>query len=59
MSKDELIQLIQRRGEDFKREQFERVQVLTEDAQNQVPSLMSSINQAVAKKDAKINSLEQ
>ena len=33
--------------------------MLTEDAQNQVPSLMSSINQAVAKKDAKINSLEQ
>jgi hypothetical protein len=50
MSKDQLIQLIIRRGEDAKREQFESTQIITQDAQNQVPSLMNSINNAIAKK---------
>lgn len=59
MSKDQLIQLIIRRGEDAKREQFESTQILTQDAQNQVPSLMNSINNAIAKKEAKIATLEQ
>jgi len=50
--------MIIRRGEDAKRDQFESTQILTKDAQNQVPSLMNSINNAIAKKEAKISTLE-
>lgn len=59
LSKQELIDFIQRKGSEYKTEQRETTLVVTRDSQDQIPQLMDSIRQATAIKQAKIMSLDQ
>ena len=54
LSKQELIDFIQRKGSEYKTEQRETTLVVTRDSQDQIPQLMESIRQATANKQAKI-----
>ena len=59
LSKQQLIDFIQRKGNEYKAEQRESTLLVTKDSQDQVPQLIESIRHTTAIKQAKVMSLDQ
>ena len=55
MSKQQLIDFMIRKGNDYKRDQCETAIAITKDAQDQLPTMVDSLNRVINSKTAKID----